>query len=227
MELAAYRDLCLDAVDVAAVASFWAQATGRPVEARADGGAVVRGGPLRELRINPEPESKAVKNRVHLDLHVPDVRDLVALGATVLADHGRWQVLADPEGNELCAFPAPAQDVPDAPARPFAICVDSDRPVELAAWWHGVLGGHLGPGPDGRPRWLHDAAGLDGVILKAVQVEDARRAKNRCHWDVTARDVGALVAAGATVLRPPGADLAWTVLADPQGNEFCALAPEG
>ncbi|MCX9193874.1 hypothetical protein C3Y87_21345 [Carbonactinospora thermoautotrophica] len=57
------------------------------------------------------PEPKAVKNRVHLDLHVgPDrraeeVQRLVGLGAKVLHEGnlgGRWTTLADPEGNEFC-----------------------------------------------------------------------------------------------------------------------------
>jgi hypothetical protein len=28
---------------------------------------------------------------------------------------------------------------------------------------------------------------------------------------------------GATVLREPGGDIGWHVLADPEGNEFCAF----
>jgi len=55
------------------------------------------------------PESKVVKNRVHLDLRCDDVKRetarLVALGARVLSTTGPsadWVVLADPEGNEFC-----------------------------------------------------------------------------------------------------------------------------
>jgi predicted enzyme related to lactoylglutathione lyase len=43
------------------------------------------------------------------------------------------------------------------------------------------------------------------------------------HWDVTTPDVAAVVAAGATVLRRPDGEVRWTVLADPEGNEFCAF----
>lgn len=62
------------------------------------------------LWFNQVPEPKTGKNRLHLDLTVADlasgVDDLVARGATVLARHDGWTVLADPEGDEFCVFPA-------------------------------------------------------------------------------------------------------------------------
>ncbi len=58
------------------------------------------------------PGAKTTKNRVHLDIHVPEgersakVDELIALGATKLWDGQlgpqSWVTLADPEGNELC-----------------------------------------------------------------------------------------------------------------------------
>jgi hypothetical protein len=226
MAVATWKDLCLDAADPGVVGRFWARLLGRPLELLDDGDAVMRGGPLRSLWINRVPEPKVAKNRVHLDLYGRDAADVVALGATVLDDHGRWVVLGDPEGNELCLFPEP-DDLGEAaaPARPFALCVDSAEPEELAAWWAAVLDGAVGQGPDGTPRRVHGGAGLDGLILKCVWVADERVAKNRCHWDVTTDDVQHLVDAGATVLRPRDGEISWTVLADPQGNEFCAFTP--
>ncbi|WP_432940853.1 VOC family protein [Kribbella sp. CA-253562] len=66
----------------------------------------------RRILFQQVPEPKAVKNRLHLDLHAgPERRDtevdrLRGLGATVLqrvqepgTDH---VVLSDPEGNEFC-----------------------------------------------------------------------------------------------------------------------------
>ena len=49
------------------------------------------------------PEGKTVKNRVHLDVFF-DVDTLIASGATVVQRHPHWTVMADPEGNEFCAF---------------------------------------------------------------------------------------------------------------------------
>lgn len=217
-----FKDLCLDARDGRVVTEFWGTVLGLPWELQDGGDGVVRGGPLHALWVNEVPEPKTVKNRVHLDLWVPDLQPLLDLGATVLGTFPEWTVLADPEGNELCAFPG---DAGGALARPFAICIDSARPVELARWWHALYGGELGPGPDGRPRWLRGAAGAEDLILKHVQVDDPRVVKNRCHWDVTVDDLAVLLDAGATVLRPQDDEIAWTVLADPDGNELCAFLP--
>jgi hypothetical protein len=63
------------------------------------------------------PDAKKLKNRLHLDLRPVDrtreqeVERVVALGASLLADHRRpdgsgWFTLADPEGNEFCVLSA-------------------------------------------------------------------------------------------------------------------------
>jgi len=66
------------------------------------------GGPRLWLQL--VPESKTVKNRVHLDLACADVsaevERLTGLGARVLAAPGRWVTMADPEGNEFDVTPA-------------------------------------------------------------------------------------------------------------------------
>lgn len=58
------------------------------------------------------PEGKVAKNRVHLDVRVPQeertamAERLVAMGATVVGrfdePEGTWITLRDPEGNEFC-----------------------------------------------------------------------------------------------------------------------------
>jgi predicted enzyme related to lactoylglutathione lyase len=62
----------------------------------------------------PVPESKAVKNRLHIDLRPDDqeaeIERLVNMGARHV-DVGQpadatWVVLADPEGNEFCVLRA-------------------------------------------------------------------------------------------------------------------------
>jgi predicted enzyme related to lactoylglutathione lyase len=103
----------LDCKDPRALAPFWAGALGYKEVASA-GQYVVLGTGDRtqhELILQGVDEPKTVKNRMHLDIHAPDIEAeaerLVRLGATKLDgpidEWGeRWIVLADPEGNELC-----------------------------------------------------------------------------------------------------------------------------
>lgn len=53
------------------------------------------------------PEPKTGKLRMHLDIRV-DTRErfdrLASLGARVVERRPEWTVMADPEGNEFCAF---------------------------------------------------------------------------------------------------------------------------
>lgn len=197
--------LLVDAADPPAVAAFWAAALGADEQRRL-------------LRFRDQRGPKVAKNRVHVDVAVRDVDALLALGARELADHRPgWVTLADVEGNEFCAFPD-AQAPTAVPARLFAVCTDSDRPEELAAWWAARVGARIGPGPDHTPRWLYGSAGWEDVIWKFVRVDDQRCGPNR--WRPTlAASVDALLAAGAV----RGSDGDFT---DPQGNDFSVAAPD-
>ena len=226
MPRAAFKDLCVDAVDRDATLRFWAAVLGGEVEVRNDAVARISEPLLHTLWINTVSEPKVVKNRVHLDLRAPSPQPLLDLGATPYDDQEHFVVLRDPAGNELCVFPADDDGATDAGsglARPFALCVDSAVPEEAARWWQAVLGGRIGDGPDGTLRWLRGAAGLGDLIFKFVRVHDDRTVKNRWHWDIVTDDLAGLVAAGAEVTREPDDDIRWTILADPQGNEFCAF----
>ncbi len=111
---ATFKDLCLDANDDRALAEWWCAAIGyRLVLGTKDDylgkwiGAIedpAGKGPL--IWINSVPESKTIKNRMHLDV-IGDTQELIALGATLVRardEEIRWDILADPEGNEFCAF---------------------------------------------------------------------------------------------------------------------------
>ena len=109
----------VDCADPARLAAFWRDLLGyRSVGAVAqyasigpdDGGVA---GPKIIFQAVDEP--KAGKNRLHLDLDLdpgvdlePEVERALTLGARVVVDDPveefglRWQVLADPEGNEFC-----------------------------------------------------------------------------------------------------------------------------
>ena len=149
---------------------------------------------------------------MHFDTYVRSLEPLLAIGARVLDEYlPRRVTMADVEGNEFCAFLEPDAPV-DPPARVFAVCTDSDRPEELAAWWARLVGAQVCNGADGAPRWLHESSGWPGLIWKFVRVFDQRVVPNRWRWTVRA-DTARLLAAGATVPEPG-------VLLDPLGNEF-------
>lgn len=216
------RDLCIDAHDVEPIEMFWAGALGLVADGTGPERSLV-GGSIPRIWVNEVSEPKTVKNRVHLDVY-GDVGAFAALGATLYDDQGVFQVMADPEGNEFCVFaPPPGHPPIDAAGAAFAMCVDSAHPVELAAWWHNLLGGQLGPGPDGRLRWNKGPNGWPDMTMKAVLVDDERAVKNRVHWDVDVDDIDELTSAGASILRQPDHDIGWTIMADPDGNEFCAF----
>ena len=105
--------LAIDSRDPAALAPFWAAAL--DYEPAGSEGAytvlVPRGRPGPNLLLQRVPEEKSGKNRVHIDVKVPDVEATVArlqgLGASraseVRSELGStWIVMADPEGNEFC-----------------------------------------------------------------------------------------------------------------------------
>jgi hypothetical protein len=126
----------IDGHDLDKLAEFWCAALGyelldvwhdayRNLRPRGVGSA---SGP--PLVLQQVPETKAVKNRLHLDLHPDDgpaaVERLLTLGATrvgeldveFLTEHATaFQVMADPEGNEFCVVwrtrPA-ARDLPSS-----------------------------------------------------------------------------------------------------------------
>jgi hypothetical protein len=70
----------------------------------------------------------------------------------------------------------------------------------------------------------------DGPTVWFNRVPEGKVVKNRVHIDVnleSAEEIGRLVERGARVLRPLGAEPRedWAIMADPEGNEFCAFPP--
>ncbi len=127
-----FQDLCLDVADVSTAAAFWGPTLGlRPDPDRPE--CLVDGVPEHTLWLNAVPEPKTVKHRVHLDVHVAAVADLIALGATVRGDSQPWTDMSDPEGGELCAFVRDPATLTDY--RLYEVVVDSADPAMIATWW--------------------------------------------------------------------------------------------
>lgn len=109
------------------------------------------------------------------------------------------------------------------------ITFDCENPQTVADFWSAAIDRPVDPQPneffasigvegDVRPRWLF------------LKVPEAKEAKNRCHLDLECPnrsvEIERLVELGATHV----ADKAewgheWSVMNDPEGNEFCIGGP--
>jgi hypothetical protein len=101
------------------------------------------------------------------------------------------------------------------------ICLDANDPAKLGPWWADVLGLAWRPYPHGEGG-LYRGADPQPVIW-VNRVAEAKTVKHRWHLDIYAKSVDDLTAVGATVALPKGDDRKWTVMADPEGGEFCAF----
>jgi hypothetical protein len=100
------------------------------------------------------------------------------------------------------------------------LCLDAGDPARLGAFWAAALGRAWAAqdGGDGRltgPTPQH--------TIWVNRVPEAKAAKHRVHLDIYARDLADLEALGATIVEPQNGTRAWTVMADPEGGEFCAF----
>lgn len=221
--LVTWQALCLDALDVGAQSRFWAAVAGLEV---AEAGPPARlSGPTERHTtwVNEVDRPHEVKNRVHLDVDCAAVDELVALGARVLASSSEtgfgWDVMADPEGNEFCAFVRAPGRVPAYRIHGIGIdCVDAER---QARWW----GDAFGVTPErqaGEDWWTLTGVAADArMTLDFAPVPEPRTQPNRVHWDVAGSVPGLLERGASRLWDGPR----WTVLADPEGNEFCVFAP--
>jgi len=113
----------VDCLDPEPLAAFWGELLGVGVNHRSDEWvslhATAPGHP--RVAFQRVPETKVGKNRVHLDVWVPDVEaatvEAEALGARRLGPFVHespepFQVLADPAGNEFCLVHLPGSTGP-------------------------------------------------------------------------------------------------------------------
>ncbi len=233
----AFKDLCIDVTAgdgrPAAVARFWGAVLGQEVEHLDDGEYALapppEGPTSRRVWFCEVPESAAGKSRVHLDVRADstDAAPVLALGGALVREpiEGEpWSVVHDPDGVPLCVF-GPHEQAPGFRGA-FELNVDAADPEAIAGWWAALTDGTVHRRPDVDWVWIEGAAGFPWMFWVFAPVPEPKTVKNRIHWDVVLQDatVDDLVAAGATVLREPDDENRWTVLADPEGNEFCAFA---
>jgi hypothetical protein len=226
MPLARYKDLCLDVADARVSGEYWSTMLGWRLEMHDDGDAHLRddGGRI-QLWLNVVPEPKSVKNRVHIDVNAESVQRALDAGAQVFQEQPRWTTLLDPDGQEHCVFPR-EEPLENRAYELIWNCAEGARAShDIAAWWCEVVGGAVIDDERGFS-WVQDIPECPWESFDFSGVPEPKTTKNRVHVDVTTDDLDALVAHGATLLRPKGDDIGWTVLADPDGNEFCAFTDD-
>ena len=125
------------------------------------------------------------------------------------------------------------------------ICFDCAHAAPLARFWAAALGYRIRPYTDEDLAELR-AVGIDDVeddptvavdgphgetTLWFGKVPEGKVAKNRVHLDLMPdtsmeEEVARLVRLGASVFREHEEDgIRWTVMLDPERNEFCVQAP--
>lgn len=236
--------IAMDAHDHAALGRFWAEALGWRITGDEPGITSLEPEDFTYpdpvalcVDIIPVPESKTVKNRVHVDLATTSavhqagllaaLRDLGATPADIGQGDVPWTVLRDPEGNEFCVLEPRPRYRDTGPMA--AVVIDCPDPRAMARFWgeaidwtgHEVTDEHV---------WMRSAQGV-GPYLEFIRTPDVKAVKNRVHLDLRpypgddeAAEAARLRALGATDLDLGQGDVPWTVFADPAGNEFCLLA---
>jgi hypothetical protein len=219
--------------DPAALARFWAGILGW--SATDDGLTLL---PTDDtgfrIRFRPTREPKTRPNQMHFDLTSTSLQDqqrtvarALELGARHL-DIGQGDVahvvLADPEGNEF--------DVIEPGNNFLADCgsigaLSSDGSQEVGYFWSQALGWPLVWDQD-QETAIRSPHGGPKITWGGPPVRP-KVGKNRLHFDLAPvggdqhGEVDGLITLGATRLDAgPGGSVAMT---DPDGNEFCLLAP--
>jgi hypothetical protein len=118
--------------------------------------------------------------------------------------------------------------------RLHSVVVDSRAPAALADWWSRALGWPVTYRSDSAVviEPVGDTATLELPVVFA-RAPEPQRGKDRMHLDLASRSAGhqvetieRLVDMGATHVDVGQRDVAWEVLADPEGHEFCVLPPD-
>ena len=177
------------------------------------------------------PEPKTVKNRVHLDLATTSA----ALRRTCRAPRSRagrpqtwssdvsWTVLADPAGKFAAGTLAGRRDTANRSGAgrrvdPQAVALILGEAMDWTL--HQVSGDHA---------VLRSAKGA-GPYLQFLRTPDMKTVKNRVHLTsgptlVTIKRRRSPVFGPRRHRFDVGPGGCWTVLADPEGSEFCVLTP--
>jgi len=232
--------LCFDANDPLLLASFWADVLGWEMADDPDEGIVLLPSDDTGFRIRflPTRDQKVGQNQMHFDLTSTSLevqRETVARSLRLGARHidigqspdDAHVVLADPEGNEFCVIEPGNSFLADCGFIGALACEGSR---EVGYFWSKALGWPLVWDQD-QETAIRSPRGGPKLTWGGPPLTP-KRGKYRLHFDLAPpadgdqqSEVDRLVTLGAARIDIGQGDVSWVVLADPDGHEFCVLAP--
>jgi predicted enzyme related to lactoylglutathione lyase len=232
--------VCFDAHDPLRLARFWAGLLGwEMADEPRDGSALLpRDDTGFRMRFLPAQRQKVGLNQMHFHLTSTSLEDQqqtvarsLGLGAGHIDVGQRPEeghvVLADPEGNEFCVIEPGNNWLAGCGFLGELTCAGSR---EVGYFWSEALSWPLVwdqglqtavRSPHGGPKISWDGAWLM-----------PQTGKTRLHFDLAPpahgdqqAEVDRLISLGATRIDIGQGEVSWVVMADPDGHEFCVLAP--
>jgi predicted enzyme related to lactoylglutathione lyase len=230
--------LSFDALDPARLAAFWAGVLGWKPASDADGAVALL--PSDDtgfrLRFAPTDRPKVGMNQMHFDLtstSIEDQRETVERSLALGAQHldvgqgpdAQHVVLADPEGNEFCVIEPGNSFLADCG---FIGALASEGSQAVGYFWSQVLGWPLVWDQDEETA-IRSPQGGPKITWGGPPLTP-KSGKYRLHFDLVpaaggeqSAEVARLRGLGATFVDIGQGDVAWVVMADPDGHEFCVL----
>jgi predicted enzyme related to lactoylglutathione lyase len=232
--------LCFAANDPPDLARFWAGVlVWELADEPYDGIALLPSdGVGFRIRFLPTEKPKPGRNRIHLDLRSASLEDQqqtvdrsLQLGAVHIDVGQRPEeghvVLADPEGNEFCVTEPGNTFLADCGLLGALSC---DGSQQVGYFWSEALAWPLVWDQD-QETAIRSPHGGPKISWGGPPVMP-KTGKNRLHFDLAPpiggdqqAEVDRLMSLGATRLDTGQGDASWVAMSDPDGNEFCVLAP--
>jgi hypothetical protein len=230
--------LCIDALDPMALGRFWSGVLGRELVDDPREGATLLPEEATEFRIRfvPTVVPKSGRNQMHFDLTSSSLEEQQQTVERALALGGQHYdvgqlpeeehvVLADPEGNEFCVI-EPGNNFLSGCG--FIGALSSDGSQQCGYFWSTALDWPLVWDQDEETAIQSPAGG--GKISWGGPPFAPKTGKYRWHFDLMPdvdqlAEVERLLSLGARRADIGQGDVPWVVMEDPDGHEFCVLAP--
>ena len=220
-----FRGISIDATDVAAQARFWSEVLGWNAHPAPDGTVTLAptDGSAYVITIRPVDTPKPGQNKIHFDLTTDSPEAMAATVQRALDAGGRLidigqteadghEVLADPEGNELCIIEPGNRFLADTGTIGAINC---DGTQALGYFWSQALGWPLVWDQDEETA-IQSPAGGSKITWSGPPLLP-RYERDRIRFDVSTTDLDqartALSALGAT-------EIDASTMRDLDGNEF-------